>query len=354
MIFSITTIRYLAHCSELLPLLPFLRLFVQDLDSKALSMAPEKRNEFLDAEDSDDDQSQGYDSEAETLQKGGRTSKRRKLDESDNEDILSDNESAPPSDAPDSAADADADADNSTSKSSKKAKPSLPAPASQALSHKNLIASEAAIRKSGVVYLSRIPPYMKPHKLRTLLTPHGALNRIFLAPEDPAAHTRRVRAGGNKKRLFTEGWVEFVNKKDAKRACELLNARPLGGKKGSYYRDDIWNLLYLKGFKWNNLTEQIAGENAERTSRMRAEIARTTKENKEFVANIERAKVIDGVKASKEKKRKRADGEDGEPSKAGAASEERPMTFKQVSLAKRNTGADSQPEHVTRVLSKIF
>ncbi|CRK36154.1 hypothetical protein BN1723_020417, partial [Verticillium longisporum] len=87
---------------------------------------------------------------------------------------------------------------------------------------------------------------------------------------------------------------------------------------------------------------------------MRAEIARTTKENKEFVANIERAKVIDGVKASKEKKRKRADGEDSQPSKAGATSEERPMTFKQVSLAKRNTGADSQPEHVTRVLSKIF
>ncbi|KAM0274342.1 hypothetical protein ACHAQH_007937 [Verticillium albo-atrum] len=315
-------------------------------------MAPEKRNEFLDAGESDDDQSQGYDSEAENLQKGGRTAKRRKVDESDDEDILSDNESESPADAPESAPQDD-EAEPTTSSASKKSKATLPAPASKALSHKNLIASEAAIRKSGVVYLSRIPPYMKPHKLRTLLAPHGALNRVFLAPEDPAAHTRRVRAGGNKKRLFTEGWVEFVNKKDAKRACELLNARPLGGKKGSYYRDDIWNLLYLKGFKWNNLTEQITGENAERTSRMRAEIARTTKENKMFVANIERAKVIDGVKASKEKKRKRADEKDDGAS-AAAASEERPMTFKQVSLAKRNTGADSQPEHVTRVLSKIF
>ncbi|EEY22283.1 pre-rRNA-processing protein ESF2 [Verticillium alfalfae VaMs.102] len=300
-------------------------------------MAPEKRNEFLDAEDSDDDQSQGYDSEAENLQKGGRTSKRRKVDESDDEDILSDNESVLPSNAPDS--EADDDADNSTSKSSKKSKPSLPASASKALSHKNLIASEAAIRKSGVVYLSRIPPYMKPHKLRTLLTPHGALNRIFLAPEDPAAHTRRVRARRQQEASLHRGLGRnSSNKKDAKRACELLNARPLGRQEGV----------------WNNLTEQIAGENAERTSRMRAEIARTTKENKEFVANIERAKVIDGVKASKEKKRKRADGENSEPSKAGGALEERPMTFKQVSLAKRNTGADSQPEHVTRVLSKIF
>ncbi|KAM0326765.1 hypothetical protein ACHAQA_006639 [Verticillium albo-atrum] len=321
-------------------------------------MASEKRNQFLDAEESDDDQSQGYDSEAEDLQKGGRTAKRRKVDESDDEDLLSDNENEAPADAPDSAQDAD-DTTAPTSKPSKsksksKSGSSLPAPASKALSHKNLIASEAAIRKSGVVYLSRIPPYMKPHKLRTLLAPHGALNRVFLAPEDPAAHTRRVRSGGNKKRLFTEGWVEFVDKKDAKRACELLNARPLGGKKGSYYRDDIWNLLYLKGFKWQNLTEQITSENAERTSRMRAEIGRTTKENKEFVANIERAKVMDGVKASKEKKRKRADGK-GEADGAAASTGDRgPMTFKQVTLARKNAGADSQPEHVTRVLSKIF
>ena len=34
-------------------------------------MAPDKRNQFLDAEESDDEGSQGYDSEADELQKGG-------------------------------------------------------------------------------------------------------------------------------------------------------------------------------------------------------------------------------------------------------------------------------------------
>ena len=35
----------------------------------------------------------------------------------------------------------------------------------------------------GVVYLSRIPPYMKPHKLKCLLSPYGKVGNVFLQPE---------------------------------------------------------------------------------------------------------------------------------------------------------------------------
>jgi ESF2/ABP1 family protein len=79
---------------------------------------------------------------------------------------------------------------------------------SKPLTKKSLVATAAAIKRSGVVYLSRIPPFMKPTKLRSLLEPYGAINRIFLTPEDPSSHARRVSNGGNKKRSFTDGWVE--------------------------------------------------------------------------------------------------------------------------------------------------
>jgi ESF2/ABP1 family protein len=108
------------------------------------------------------------------------------------------------------------------------------------LTKKNLVDTEAAIKKSGVVYISRIPPYMNPGKLRSLLEPYGKINRLFLSPEDPAARTRRIKSGGNKKRNFTEGWVEFVRKKDAKKACELLN---VSLKLGWLYRPNVANLL---------------------------------------------------------------------------------------------------------------
>lgn len=332
------------------------------------TMAPEKRNHFLDADESDEDVGRDYDSEDE-LQKGGRSAKRRRVDDdSDREDEFSDGEHDR-SGEEDNQWEGEADGEEpaslaqdkeKTSKDARKKVAELPG-VSKPLTKKNLVATEAAIKKSGVVYLSRIPPFMKPAKLRSLLEPYGSINRIFLSPEDPAAHTRRVKAGGNKKRSFTDGWVEFVNKKDAKTVCDLLNARPIGGKKGSYYRDDIWNLLYLKGFKWHNLTEQIAAENAERTSRMRAEISKTTKENKEFVRNVERAKMLDGIEAKNAAKKEKnkdaavaaaADGVDKE-AKRDAGGKERTRTFAQIPLAKKKK-AEDQPEQVKRVLSRIF
>ena len=38
-------------------------------------------------------------------------------------------------------------------------------------------------REPGVVYLSRVPPYMKPHKLKHLLYPYGNIGHVFLQPE---------------------------------------------------------------------------------------------------------------------------------------------------------------------------
>ncbi|KAK3906645.1 hypothetical protein C8A05DRAFT_11638 [Staphylotrichum tortipilum] len=327
-------------------------------------MASDKRNEFLDAGDSDDDAVRGYDSE-DDFQKGGRSAKRRRVDDDDSDaNDFSDQEDGPggeedTKEAATAGEDEEEEGKEVAEEQSKSAKSTSRAElpdVSRPLTKKNLVASEAAIKKSGVVYLSRIPPFMKPAKLRSLLEPYGKINRIFLAPEDPAEHTRRVRSGGNKKRSFTEGWVEFVKKKDAKKACDLLNAQIIGGKKSSWYHDDVWALKYLSGFKWHHLTEQIVAENAERTSRMRAEIAKTTRENKEFVRNVERAKVLNGIQSKAATKRKKASEDEPEEAseRAGDAPEpDRRRIFKQIPLAKKRK-QDEQPDQVQRVLSKIF
>ncbi|KAK3306478.1 uncharacterized protein B0T15DRAFT_483845 [Chaetomium strumarium] len=333
-------------------------------------MSSANRNQFLDAGDSDDDAGRGYDSE-DDIQKGGRSVKRRRVEdeESEAEDFSDleggDNEDggAKLAEGPTESTGARENADETERRPENgkpTSKPELP-DLSKPLTKKNLVATEAAIKKSGVIYLSRIPPFMKPAKLRSLLEPYGKINRIFLTPEDPLEHSRRVRSGGNKKRSYTEGWAEFVKKKDAKKAVDLLNAQTIGGKKSSWYRDDVWAMKYLKGFKWHHLTEQIAAENAERASRMRAEIAKTTRENKEFVRNIEKAKVLNGIQAKAAAKRKKnfgdeEEGDDGEhpadvPERVPTHKKRR--TFKQVPLAKKRK-QEEQPEQVQRVLSKIF
>lgn len=347
-------------------------------------MSSTNRNHFLDVDESEDDVSQGYNSDDE-LQKGGRSAKRRKLrDEgSDDDDELSDVEDETPKGdvsksqtsavnegarGAESGEEAPEDANDSAETSpAPRKEPKLPSLA-KPVGRKNLVVTDAAIRKSGVIYLARLPPFIKPAKLRNLLEPYGQINRTFLSPEDPAARARRLRGGGNKKRMYTDGWVEFTDRRQAKQAVELLNARPIGGKKGSFYRDDVWSMRYLKSFKWHNLTEQIAAENAERESRMRAEIGKTAKETKEFVRNVERAKMLDGInaKATERKKRQRPEGEDQSANGGGSGGiaedaagdgvkggRERKRTFDQRPLVKKRESA-SQPEHVTRVLSKIF
>jgi ESF2/ABP1 family protein len=80
------------------------------------------------------------------------------------------------------------------------------------------------------------------------------------------AHLRR-KYTTTKKPYYTEGWVEFKDKKVARSVAGMLNAQPIGGKKGTRWRDDVWTLKYLPKFKWHMLTEQVGEHRPNRTSR---------------------------------------------------------------------------------------
>lgn len=56
---------------------------------------------------------------------------------------------------------------------------------------------------------------------------------------------------------FTEGWVEFMDKKVAKSVSETLNCSKIGHRKGKAFYDDLWNIKYLPKFKWHHLTDQL-------------------------------------------------------------------------------------------------
>ena len=76
------------------------------------------------------------------------------------------------------------------------------------------------------------------------------------SPDAKRAYLRK-KFTSTKKIHFTEGWVEFKDKRVARSVAEMLNAQPIGGKKGSRWRDDVWTMKYLPKFKWHMLTEQI-------------------------------------------------------------------------------------------------
>lgn len=165
--------------------------------------------------------------------------------------------------------------------------------------NKKLQANKKLKHKTGVVYFSSIPPYMKPAKMRQILSRFGDVDRLFLKREDEQKHKRRTRGGGNKKVMYEEGWAEFIRKRDAKLCADTLNGNIIGGKKGSFYHDDILNVKYLPGFKWTDLTEQIARENDIRQSKLEIEISQANKMNAEFAKNVEKSKMLENIKRSK-------------------------------------------------------
>ncbi|CAG8454064.1 14264_t:CDS:2 [Acaulospora morrowiae] len=177
------------------------------------------------------------------------------------------------------------------------------------LSREELLEFEKAQNKTGLVYLSRIPPFMKPPKIKHLLSQYGEVGRVYLVPEDPKIKERRAKYSGNRKKNYTEGWVEFMDKKVAKLVAVTLNTQPIGGNRRNNYHDDLWNIKYLPKFKWNHLTEQIAYENAARVRRLQAEISQGRRENKEYIKKVEKAKMIQNIEQKKEKKRKAIESE---------------------------------------------
>jgi ESF2/ABP1 family protein len=151
---------------------------------------------------------------------------------------------------------------------------------------------QKAQEKRGVVYLARIPPYMKPMKVQHLLEQYGKVTNLHCVEEDRSLRRRRKRAGGNSKKNYIEGWIEYEDKKTAKMVARCLNNTQIGGKKQSYYYHDIWNLKYLRGFKWRHLTEKIQYERRIRDQKLRAEINRAKRENNAYIAQIEKGREI--------------------------------------------------------------
>ncbi|KAJ2723880.1 RNA-binding ATPase activator esf2 [Coemansia sp. Benny D115] len=175
------------------------------------------------------------------------------------------------------------------------------------LSEDDILRAQNVERKSGVVYMSRIPPFMKPAKVRHMLEKYAQIGRIYLVQEDNKRRTLRVKSGGNRRKNYVEGWIEFKNKKYARAVASMLNNTQMGGKKHGFYHDDIWNLKYLPKFKWRHLTEQLANERASREQRLENEISQSRKEVDAYLQNVDRAKMISRLKSAREEKRKKGD-----------------------------------------------
>ncbi|KAG6811247.1 hypothetical protein H0H92_008365 [Tricholoma furcatifolium] len=203
--------------------------------------------------------------------------------------------------------------------------------------------------RAGVIYISRIPPGMRPTKVRHLMTKYGDVGRVYLQQEDAKRAYLRKKYTSTKKPHFTEGWVEFKDKKIARSVAEMLNAQPIGGKKGTRWYDDVWTMKYLPRFKWNMLTEQVAHEAAIHAAKLRVELSQSRSEQQDYLKNVELARVLE---KRAEKKREKGEELQFKPLK------ERPVKPKRklgdVEDSSQSHKKLKSEGHLDNVLSSIF
>ena len=359
-----------------------------------------KRDAFLQASASDDsDDDRGYDSEAAEQLKGGSSSttgrapKRRKLsdvesvsDTDDNGDVRAIKEVAALLKAPFHSSTAIDASTSSVNKLSNTAATSPRPPTKRPHNPTTTTRLNEGSRKEkqkkkktpGVVYLSSLPPYLRPSALRNLLSQRGfePITRLFLAPALKKS-TTRTSTSKSKRQLYTEGWIEFSSKTTARRCAAALNAAPVGGKKGGFYRDDVWNMKYLSGMGWEELMAGVREERREEEGRRDEERLVLARETRRFVGGVERGREMRGREDGRAKKRvrerERKEGEDGgEGGNSGSGGEEEAAevrrTWRQFEVKgmdrKRDGGGDGEAavarkdepvgEDVRRVLGKIF
>ena len=141
------------------------------------------------------------------------------------------------------------------------------------------------IRRSGVLYMSRVPIGMKIIDIRKKLDNYG-IQRCYFVP----LKKKLKNVDGKRVQAYKEGWIEFEDKIYAKLAEYQLNGKPIGGNKKCIYRDELWNLKYLHKFKWNDLVESMTLEKKIQEKELKIEIAQSKRENDFIIKNYEKSK----------------------------------------------------------------
>jgi len=200
------------------------------------------------------------------------------------------------------------------------------------LSGDALTAYNDKMKNRGVLYLARVPPFMKPAALRKQLSGYGTeVLRIYLKQEEASVRTRRLAGGGNRKRSFSEGWIEFKDKRRALKIANTLNNTLIGGSHRSFHAHDLWSIKYLHKFKWDDLTDEQAHETRTKQDKMRAELSQSKKETSFYMKQVGQAKAIEAM-AERRARKAAAAGSSSDPAPAASADG-----------AKRKRPRDAQP-----------
>jgi len=158
----------------------------------------------------------------------------------------------------------------------------------------SLLDSPAKFSDRGIIYLSELPPYCGTKFLRSVYGTFGEISRMHLVRTDPgkvAFEKTRAKTGVHP---FKEAWIEYTSKSVAKRVAMSLNNQPVGQQapKNYKFRNTLWSVKYLSGFKWSQLGETTSHAKEMHQKKVEAHLLQSKKANTEYLKSVGHAKRI--------------------------------------------------------------
>ncbi|CRG93129.1 small subunit rRNA processing protein, putative [Plasmodium gallinaceum] len=122
--------------------------------------------------------------------------------------------------------------------------------------------------KRGIIYLSHIPIGLTPSKIKEIFSKYGSIDKIYLNKIKDEKINIVSKEKNSKRIKYSDGYIEFYDKKDAIKVEKLLNNQMIGGKKRkNILRENFWHIKYLKNFTWNDLVSSVLYRNISRKDR---------------------------------------------------------------------------------------
>jgi ESF2/ABP1 family protein len=161
-------------------------------------------------------------------------------------------------------------------------------------------------------------------------------------------------------RRYIEGWLEFADRKDARRVSKTLNCTPIGdclhskNRRRVRFAADLWNLTYLgKHVKWHHLTQQLTYQKRIRDKKLQQQIQQAKREANQFLDNVEKSHINNLIEEKRQKKlNKRANNNASEA--AAEQSESQFSTIKRNFRQKKQVRGDEDDAIDEKILRQVF
>jgi len=157
----------------------------------------------------------------------------------------------------------------------------------------------------GVIFISGLPFGCTAFQLRKIFTEFGKVTNVQLeAAKDSQGKPKKIFRRWIE---YAEAWVEFEDKKMAKLVARILNGSKVPQKylNNRMAKGHVWDMKYLKGFKWHHLLEHREQTRIFEHKKFEKAVSEAHRQASYFKDQFKRAQEMKGTLDTGNRKRRR-------------------------------------------------